>query len=175
MQSLSKYSFWLELSENDIRNGVDNEEKRYLPRFCNDYFTIFGERISENAGCQKCISIAIARMNDFLKKDKKMENLTPKTILVLKDGYDNTEIAGAMRSNSTLTNEDVLEILKNHPIGQVWFADFGSKFESREDAIEKIEAFLNESKKAKKAKKEEKPESSTGGLDDLLTENSISE
>ena len=158
MQSLLKYSIWLELSENEIRNGVDNDKKRYLPRFCSDYFSIFGEIISENAGCQKCISIAIARMNDFLKKRQKMGNLTSKTILVLKDGYDNTEIAGAMRSNSTLTNDDVLEILKIHPIGQVWFADFGTKFESREDAIEKIETFLKESKKDKKTQKEQSPE-----------------
>lgn len=105
---------WHRYNPDTVFFGSDGNGVRYLPEFLQDYQNTFNE-IPE-AGCHKCLKRYFTRL--IQKQESEMN--TQKSSFRLKKMFEGIQAkfgSSKMFRNSTLTDEDAIFLLDNHPHG----------------------------------------------------------
>lgn len=112
---------WLKLEKTAIFTDKDENGNRYLSQFLKDYKNTFDPDVI-NAGCQRCLEDYYVRLIKHLSIMGNIENI--KSEFVLKAKYNGIpESFGSQKfiTNSNITEEAAITLLKNHKRGKDLF------------------------------------------------------
>ena len=122
--------YWLGLEKVTIFTGKDKDGNRYLTQFIRDYRALSGNT-DINIGCNKCLN---TYYDNFIKIIKSMSN-TKTTKARIKPKYEGIQLKFGSKifvTNKTLTDEQAVYLLKNHPHGEKLFDVF---WDEKEDVM----------------------------------------
>lgn len=109
---------WKKYQANEVLSGNDENGNRLISLFAKDYRSIMHNDI-----CPSCDDFKTKYQN-FIKKLETMSKVENKNSgFVLKPMYDNITLHGSnvYFRNGTLTDEQAMELLENHPKGEDLF------------------------------------------------------